>query len=60
MSVSYNDGATTNATKKKNKTMIDGEVVGNSPFFVGDVVNQQTHFTCNEDLTRAALVISTI
>jgi len=60
LSVSYNDGATTNATKKKNKIMIDGEVVGNSPFFVGDVVNQQTHFTCNEDPTRAALVISTI
>lgn len=30
-----------------------------SAFSLGDVVNQQTHFTCNEDPTRAALVIST-
>lgn len=43
---------------EKKKEWLGG--CGNSqPFSLGDVVNQQTHFTCNEDPTRAALVIST-
>jgi len=37
-----------------------GDCGNSQPLLLGDVVNQQTHFTCNEDPTRAALVISTI
>ena len=37
-----------------------GNCGSSQPLLLGDVVNQQTHFTCNEDTTRAALVISTI